>query len=136
LRVVLDSNVLISALISAGSPPDLIYRAWREKRFTLVTLKTQLAELRRASRYPKLQKLVPSREFGVPINRLHGALVLNKLPRVDLSSDPADNYLLAMAAAAQADFLVTGDAKDLLRIKKFAHTRILTSGSFLKVFQI
>jgi len=136
LRVVLDSNVLISALISAGSPPDLIYRAWREKRFTLVTSKTQLAELRRASRYPKLQKLVPSREFGVPINRLHGALVLDKLPRVDLSSDPADNYLLAMAAAAQADFLVTGDAKDLLRIKKFAHTRILTSGSFLKVFQI
>ena len=136
MRVVLDSNVLISALISAGSPPDMIYRAWREKRFTLVTLKTQLAELRRASRYPKLQKLVPSREFGVPINRLHGALVLNKLPRVDLSSDPADNYLLAMAAAAQADFLVTGDAKDLLRIKKFAHTRILTSGSFLKVFQI
>ena len=136
MRVVLDSNVLISALISAGSPPDLIYRAWREKRFTLVTLKTQLAELRRASRYPKLQKLVPSREFGVPINRLHGALVLNKLPRVDLSSDPADNYLLAMAAAAQADFLVTGDAKDLLRIKKFAHTRILTPGSFLKVFLI
>ena len=136
MRVVLDSNVLISALISAGSPPDLIYRAWREKRFTLVTSKTQLAELRRASRYPKLQKLVPSREFGVPINRLHGALVLNKLPRVDLSSDPADNYLLAMAAAAQADFLVTGDAKDLLRIKKFSHTRILTPGSFLKVFQI
>lgn len=136
MRVVLDSNVLISALISAGSPPDLIYRAWREKRFTLVTSKTQLAELRRASRYPKLQKLVPSREFGVLINRLHGALVLDKLPRVDLSSDPADNYLLAMAAAAQADFLVTGDAKDLLRIKKFARTRILTPGSFLKVFQI
>ena len=136
MRVVLDSNVLISALISAGSPPDLIYRAWREKRFTRVTSKTQLAELRRASRYPKLQKLVPSREFGVLINRLHGALVLDKLPRVDLSSDPADNYLLAMAAAAQADCLVTGDAKDLLRFKKFARTRILTPGSFLKVFQI
>lgn len=135
MRVVLDSNVLISALISAGSPPDLIYRAWREKRFTLVTSKTQLAEIRRASRYPKLQKLVPSREFGVLINRLHGALVLDKLPRVDLSSDSADNYLLAMAAAAQADFLVTGDSKDLLRIKKFARTRILTPGSFLKIFK-
>jgi putative PIN family toxin of toxin-antitoxin system len=135
LRVVLDSNVLISALISSGSPPDLIYRAWREKRFTLVTSRAQLAELRRASRYPKLRKLVPTREFGVLINRLHGALVLDKLPRVDLSSDPADNYLLAMAAAADADFLVTGDAKGLLRLKKFARTRILTPGSFLKVFK-
>jgi len=135
LRVVLDSNVLISALISAGSPPDLIYQAWREKRFTLVTSEMQLAELRRASRYPKLQKLVSSREFGVLINRLHGALVLDKLPQIDLSSDPADNYLLAMAAASEADVLVTGDTKGLLRLKKFAHTRILTPGSFLKVFK-
>jgi putative PIN family toxin of toxin-antitoxin system len=135
LRVVLDSNVLISALISAGSPPDLIYQAWRKKRFALVTSETQLAELRRASHYPKLQKLVPSREFGVLINRLHGAIVLDKLPRIDFSSDPFDNYLLAMAAAAEADFLVTGDAQGLLRLKKFARTRILTPTSFLKFFK-
>jgi predicted nucleic acid-binding protein len=38
---------------------------------------------------------------------------LNRLPRIDVSSDPADNYLLAMATAAEADFLVTGDAKGL-----------------------
>ena len=93
MRAVLDSNVLISALISTGSPPDFIYRAWRKRRFTLVTSKAQLAELRRASRYPKLQKLVPPREFGALINRLHGALVLDKLPRVDVSLDSADNYL-------------------------------------------
>ena len=135
MRIVLDSNVLISALISAGSPPDLVYRAWREKRFTLVTSKTQLVELRRASRYPKLAKLVPSREFGSLVNRLHGALVLDKLPRVDLSPDPADNYLLAMAEAAKADFLVTGDAKGLLRLKKFTRTRVLTPASFLKVLK-
>ena len=92
----------------------------------------QLDELRRASSYPKLQKLVPSREFGVLINRLHGALVLDKLPRIDLSSDPADNYLLAMAAASEADFLVTGDAKGLLHLKKYSRTRILTPAAFLK----
>ena len=68
-------------------------------------------------------------------NRLHGALVLEKLPRVDVSLDSADNYLLAMAAAAEADFLVTGDAKGLLRLKKFGRTRILSPGSFLKLFK-
>jgi hypothetical protein len=135
LRVVLDSNVLISALISTDSPPDLIYRAWREKRFALVTSKAQLAELRRASSYPKLRNLISSREFGALINRLHGALVLNRLPRIDVSSDPADNYLLAMATAAEADFLVTGDAKGLLRLKKFGSTRILAPGSFLKLLR-
>ena len=85
----------------------------------------QLAELRRASRYLKLRKLVPPREFGALINRLHGALVLDQLPRIDVSSDSADNYLLGMAAVAEANFLVTGDAKSLLRLKKFGSTRIL-----------
>jgi len=135
LRVVLDSNVLISAMIATGSPPDVIYRAWREKRFTLVTSKAQLAELRRASRYPKLRKLVPARDFGALINRLHGALVLDQLPRIDVLSDSADNYLLGMAAAAEADFLVTGDAKSLLRLKRFSSTRILAPRSFLKLFK-
>jgi putative PIN family toxin of toxin-antitoxin system len=135
LRVVVDSNVLISALITTGSPPDVIYRAWREKRFTLVTSKAQLAELRRASHYLKLRKLVPPREFGALINRLHGALVLDQLPRIDVSSDSADNYLLGMAAVAEANFLVTGDAKSLLRLKKFGSTRILAPGSFLKLFK-
>lgn len=135
MLVVLDSNVLISALISTGSPPDRIYRAWREKRFTLVTSKDQLAELRRASRYPRLRKLVPPREFGALINQLHGALVLNKLPRVHVSRDADDDYLLAMAAEAGADFLVTGDAKGLLRLKRFGRTRILGPSSFLKLLK-
>ena len=135
MLVVLDSNILISALISAGSPPDRIYRAWRKKRFTLVTSKLQLAELRRASRYPKLRKLVPSREFGALVNRLHGALVLDKLPRVDVSRDADDDYLLAMAAATEADFLVTGDARGLLRLKRFGRTRIVGPSPFLKLLR-
>jgi len=108
LLVVLDSNVLISALISTGSPPDRIYRAWREKRFTLV---------------------------GALINQLHGALVLDKLPRVDVSRDADDDYLLAMAAATEADFLVTGDAKGLLSLKRFGRTRVIGPSSFLKLLK-
>lgn len=136
MRVILDSNVLISALISSGSPPDRIYRAWREKRFELITSSVQLSELRRASRYPKLRMVVRPREFGELINRLHGAVVLEKLPQIDLSRDAADNYLLAMAAAGDADYLVTGDARDLLRLKKFGGTVILTPGSFLKLVKV
>jgi len=135
LRVVLDSNVLISALISPGAPPDSIYRAWREKRFVLVTSSAQIAELQRASRYPKFRKVVPSREFGTLLNRLHGALVLRTLPRIDVSSDADDNYLLATAKAGDADFLVTGDARHLLRLQKMGHTRILGPTAFLKLLK-
>jgi len=60
MRVVLDTNILLSALISPHGSPDIIYRAWRAARFELVTSTTQLDELRRASRYPKLKAVAAS----------------------------------------------------------------------------
>ena len=61
MRVVLDSNVLLSALISPHGAPHRIYEAWRARRFELVTCPTQLDEIRRASRYPKLGATCSSR---------------------------------------------------------------------------
>jgi predicted nucleic acid-binding protein len=51
MRVILDTNVLLGALISPDGPPDEIYRAWRAARFELVTSVLQLDELRRASHH-------------------------------------------------------------------------------------
>ena len=64
MRVVLDSNVPFSALLSPHGLPDAIYRAWREEGFDLVTSVTQIDELRRASRYAKMahQTLTTMRE--------------------------------------------------------------------------
>ena len=56
MRAVLDTGILIAALITADTPPDLIYRAWRKKSFELITSERQLDELRRVSRYPRLRK--------------------------------------------------------------------------------
>ncbi|MDX8038045.1 putative toxin-antitoxin system toxin component, PIN family [Pseudomonas aeruginosa] len=58
MRVVLDTNILFSALISPHGAPDAIYRAWRAARFEVVTSRMQLDEIRRASRYPKLQAIL------------------------------------------------------------------------------
>ena len=60
MRVILDTNVLLGALISPHGPPDAIYRAWRAARFELVTSRAQLDELRRVSRYPKLKTILPA----------------------------------------------------------------------------
>jgi hypothetical protein len=57
MRVILDTNVLLGALISPHGPPDVIYRAWRAARFELVSSMAQLDELRRVSRYPKLKSM-------------------------------------------------------------------------------
>ena len=109
MRVVLDTGILVAALIMTDTPPALIYQAWRKKRFELVTSEWQLDEFRRVSRYPKLRRFLKPVEVGNLVNGLrHQATVLKTLPTLELSPDPADNPVLAMAAASQAQYLVTG----------------------------
>ncbi|WP_439651020.1 putative toxin-antitoxin system toxin component, PIN family [Parazoarcus communis] len=127
----LDSNILFSALISPHGAPDLIYRAWRAARFELVTSRAQLDEIRRASRYPKLQAVLQAAKVGVMINNLQRAHVLEQLPRHFEAEDPDDAFLLAMADAGRADYLITGDRQaGLLQRGHLGRTRILTPAAF------
>lgn len=131
MRVVLDTGVLIAALITSGTPPDLIYRAWRKKAFDLFTSEWQLEELRRVSRYPKLRKYLKPAEVGTLVNGLRRqATVLRELPKVELSPDPDDNPILATAIAGMADYLVTGDERDLLSLGKVEMVQIITARAF------
>jgi predicted nucleic acid-binding protein len=59
------------------------------------------------------------------------ALVLTDLPTLEVSQDPDDNPVLAMAVAGEADFLVSGDKRDLLALKIIEKTNIVTAGNFL-----
>jgi len=136
MRVVLDTGILIAALITKDTPPDQIYQAWRKRHFELVTSEWQLDEFRRVSRYPKLRKYLLPIEAGNLINGLrHQALLLQTLPDVDLSKDPDDNPLLAVAIAGEADYLVSGDKRDVLALKKVDKTRIVTARRFLAILQ-
>ena len=134
MRVVLDTGILIAALITADTPPDRVYQAWRKKRFTLITSAWQLEEFHRASRYERVKKFLKPAETGNLVNglRRHASL-LTELPEVDLSQDPQDNPVIAMAIAGQADYLVTGDRRGLLSLKRVGGTRIVTAREFLKI---
>ena len=132
MRVVLDTNIFVSALLSRGGPPDLIRLAWEAKRFTLISSRWQLAELRRISRYPRLRPLLKPHEVGRLVLRIERyAEILTDLPTLDLSPDPDDNPLLAMAVAGQADLLVTGDKAHVLVLGKVAETPIVSARDFV-----
>jgi putative PIN family toxin of toxin-antitoxin system len=134
MRVVLDTNVLLSALISPHGAPETIYRAWQSGAFDVVTSTHQLDEIRRASRYPKLKAILPAHRVGVLVNYLQRAVVLERLPPLPDgigTEDPDDSFLLATAVAADVDYVVTGDRRaGLLRQGHVGRARIVTPSAF------
>ena len=131
MRVVLDTNVFLSALISPHGPSDAIYRAWRAARFEIVTSAAQLDELTRASRYPRFKSILQPHRVGAMVNNLQRAIVLDSLPSVGEADDPFDTFLLAMAVGGDADYLVTGDLRaGILQLGHIGRTRILTPAAF------
>jgi putative PIN family toxin of toxin-antitoxin system len=134
MRVVLDTNVLLSALLSPHGVPDILYRAWRKDRFDLVTSTTQIDELRRASRYAKFREVLQPHRVGAMINNMRCSIMLDVLPPLPEgieTRDPNDAFLLAMALAGEADYLVTGDHQaGLLQRGSLGRVRIVTPAVF------
>ena len=60
-------------------------------------------------------------------------IVFLDLPKVDVSEDPDDNPILATALAGKADFIVTGDKRDLLSLKKFEGIPIVTARTLVEI---
>jgi putative PIN family toxin of toxin-antitoxin system len=133
MRVVLDTNVLLSALLSPRGIPHEIYLAWRASIFELVTSTTQLDELRRASRYPKFKSILQPSKIGTMINHLQNAIVLDRYPINIEVADPNDAFLLGMSIAGDVDYLVTGDHRaGLLQRGSIGRARIMTPSLFCK----
>lgn len=132
MRLVADTNILISALLVGTSLPAHLVMLWREGRFELLTSAEQVDELMRVTRYPKIRERLSPQLAGRLINELRDmAVMVKNLPVVSVCDDPYDNYLLAMAEAGTADFLVTGDKRDLLGLRLYAGSRIVTVRAFL-----
>lgn len=134
MRVIIDTNVLVSALLHERSLPYQLIALWRQGRVALVTSAEQLDELRRVTRYPKIRARLNPAVAGRLVNELKGAaIVAQDLPDVSVSRDPWDNYLLAMIEAAKAGYLITGDKADLLSLERHAGAQIVTVREFLKL---
>ena len=133
MKVVLDTNILISALMSQSGASHLIYQAWRDKRITLLTCAEQLAEVREVTRRVAVALRIKPAEAGRLMNSLRMlAAVLGDLPDVQRSSDPKDNYILALAQAGGARYVVTGDKSGLLALRRHAEADIVTAAVFFK----
>ncbi|AFZ51130.1 putative toxin-antitoxin system toxin component, PIN family [Dactylococcopsis salina PCC 8305] len=136
-KIVLDTNILISSLISKKSFPYLLYQGWRRKEFTLITSEEQLQELKQVLQYPKLRKFINQDEARILVSALQDFTVtVADLPEVNYSKDSDDNLIIATAIAGKADLIVTGDKGDLLILKTVENISIVTASDAVSIIGI
>jgi len=130
MRIVLDTNVLISALAFPGSQPDQILYRIRRGETELFISPFILSELDRVLR-EKFR--FTKKEADVRVNAIRAiAHVITPTERITVvTANDDDNRILECVAAAQAEFLVTGDKEHLLPPGSYRGTKIVTPAQFL-----
>src|SRR5260363_166718 len=113
-RAVIDTNLVLSALVFAQGRLTPLRQAWQYGRCRPLVSKATVAELMRVFAYPKF-KLTSDEPFEMPLCR-----------------DPFDLPFLQLATAGKADYLVTGDA-DLLCLSDQFVPPIITADDFMKM---
>ena len=138
MRVLLDANLFISFLLNPDrhSASNEVVRRAALGDFTILVPEELLGEIssRARSKLYLIERIAPD-EIDEMVEILSS--VAESIPRIEdtipaVVRDPKDDYLLAYAAVAHADYLVTGD-KDLLVLEEVEEVRILTPKEFMRV---
>lgn len=137
VRIVLDANQFVSALLKPGSNPDLIMRLVRREKVLLFLSDAICAELLRVLTYSKIRNRLNRSEASLSefIDKLRAVAVVIpgavKLP--PLQSDPSDTKYLECAVEGKADFIISGD-HHLTDLNTFQKIRIVAPATFLTIF--
>lgn len=141
VSVILDTNLLLSAIIIPQSTPDKVIQAWKNDLFNLILSQKLIEELKDVTSRKKF--LNHYQQFRERSEELIASLKVNAeliepLSKKDLpihSRDPKDDFILASALGGGADYLVTGD-EDLLVLNgnpSLGKLKIITAKEFLKL---
>ena len=134
LRVVLDTNIIISGMATTGTVPYKVLEAWRANKFVLLTSPSILQEVQEVLSRPKITSYLHLTASGIQsvLNVLSTrAFITQGILAVDVVvSDPDDNKFIACALEGSATYIVTGD-NDLLRIQEYDGVKIVNARAFL-----
>jgi putative PIN family toxin of toxin-antitoxin system len=133
VRAVVDTNVIVSALIRPHGTAGVLWQRLGDGDFTAVFSPELIDEIASVLGHPRIRAkyraLLKDLEDIAALFALRGDFVTCK-ERIRICRDPEDDFLLEAAVAGNADYLVTGD-EDLLILKKFRRTRIIRPAPFL-----
>lgn len=134
LRVVLDTNVFVSSLLSTQGLPAQVLHAWREGRYMLVTSPPIIAEIVEVLESPRISKkyLIGQEDIEHLVDLLKTDTILvpgRAAVKGSVPQDPRDEIFLACALDAKADCIVSGD-RHLLDLRTYRGIPILTVNEF------
>lgn len=141
IRVVLDTNVLVSALLTPDSPPAEILESVLEGRLRIIISPAIIREIGVVFQYPRLKKTMQkhrlsAEEVEEAIFKILKVAIITPGEKIiqGVSRDPADDLILSCAAEGQADFVISGD-KDLTELGSFEGIRIMEPANFLQLIE-
>jgi putative PIN family toxin of toxin-antitoxin system len=140
-RIVIDTNILVSAILTPEGNPAKILKLVLEGKLNLIISPAILEETRQVFNYPKLVKLLEKNkitpaEVGGFLNKMSKIAVITpgQLDVDAIPEDPADNKIIACALEGDADFIISGD-HHLTDLKIFQGIKIVDPATFLKISQ-
>ena len=121
MKVVIDTNILVSGLMFPESIPGRVIAAWSEARFDVVSSHEQLAEIGRVLAYPIIRRILKWDDQRIE-HFIKGLYIRVEMAQPESTSveelrDPDDSPIVGALLAADADLLVTGD-HDLLALRE------------------
>jgi putative PIN family toxin of toxin-antitoxin system len=136
LCVVIETNMIVSGILSRKGAPAELLNAWRERRFLLLSSSAIVAEVRAVLQYPRIRHkyYLSDEEIDQVIALLeHDAMLVAGEASVagSVPDDPKDEMFLACALGGQADVIVSG-YHDLLDLASYRDIPIMTARQFLE----
>jgi len=131
IRVVIDTNVVVSGLLFGGVPGKLI-RLWKSGRIRPLASSEIIEEYLRVLAYPKFE--LSEEEINYLLYREilpHFEIVTTKPGRVIVKEDPSDDMFIRCAAAGKANVIISGD-QHLLALESYGKLKIIAPSHFLK----
>jgi putative PIN family toxin of toxin-antitoxin system len=130
---VLDTNLVLSALVFAGGRLAPLRTAWQNDRIVLLVSAATASELMRVLGYPKFKLSAEDRDelLADYLPHCRSLRIPARLPKLPQCRDANDQMFIELAAMGKADFLVTGD-KDLLVVAAEFGGRVVTAEVFVE----
>ena len=140
LRVVIDTNLLVSALLTHQGNPAKILDLFQKEQIEIVISRQILEEMKRVLGYPKIQRRHEwtSQEISRFLEELEQLCIVVDPPRREvpiLQNDPSDDKYLDCAVVGEVDYVITGD-KDLLELGEYKGVRIVRPTQFLELMEL